>query len=72
MLDLDRNDQTSAIPFYPRGADHQVRDTRSATFGFYHVQNATNGTALEGSSNALIVKSPQPPAQPGSTKVLGR
>ena len=56
--DLDRDNQTSPIPFYTLGAGHQVWDTRSATFGFYHVQNATNGTALEGSSNALIVKSP--------------
>jgi hypothetical protein len=72
VLDLDRNNQTSPIPFHPLGADHQMWDTRSATFGFYHFQNATNRTALEGSSKALIVKSPQPPAQPGSTKVLGR
>ena len=71
VLDLDRNDQTSPIPFYPRGTDHLVWDTRSATSGFYHVQNATNGTALAGSSKALL-KSPQPPAQHGLTEVLGR
>jgi len=72
VLDLDRHDQTSALPFSTRRADHQLGDTRPATIGFYHVQNAMNGTALEGGSNALIVKSPQPPAQPGSTKVPGR
>jgi len=72
VLDLDRYDQKSAIPFYPRRADPKVWDSRSATFGFYHVQNAMNGTALEGSSKALIIKSPQPPAQPGLTEVLGR
>lgn len=46
VLDLGRNNQTSPIPFHSLGADHQVWDTRSATFGFYHVQNVTNGTAL--------------------------
>jgi hypothetical protein len=58
VLDLDRNDQTSVIQFSSRGTDNQAWEIRAAGSGFYYLQNAMNGNALEavGTGNSTPVR----------------
>lgn len=58
VIDLDRNDQTSVIQFASRGTNNQVWNIRAAGGGFYSLQNAMNGNALEavGTNNSTQVK----------------
>jgi hypothetical protein len=58
VLDLDRNDQTRVMQFSSRGTANQAWEIQAAGGGFYSVQSAMNGNALEavGNSNSTPVR----------------
>ena len=57
-LELNRNDQTSVVQSSAREADNQAWEIRTAGGGFYSLQNAMNGNALEavGTRNSTPVQ----------------
>ena len=58
VIEVDRSNQTSVIQFSSQGTADQAWEIRSAGSGFYYLQNAMNGNALEtaGTRNSTPVR----------------